>query len=469
MRIAAAARRARSLAAPLVVLGGLLLPAETVAHTGLAGAAPAANARLTTPPREVRLTFTDGVEIALSSIHLVLPEGDTVRLGPIVHPADSAQVLVAATGGLRSPGVYAVLWKIAGADGHPISGRYQFTVAPPAPTVSAADTLAGAAPAPPVEHHDPAVFPDRAGFDASSPGYVLIRWLTFVGMLMVIGAVAFREVVLPLAFRRDAGAVEGIRERAASRAARLGIAAAGMLGLAALLRLAAQAHALRGAAGRLDAAFLGALLGETAWGWGWLLQAIAVLLVVAAFRSRGGRTLAIAAAAAIALSASLSGHAAAVPDVAALALLADSLHLLGAGAWIGGLLLLLSVGLPATRKLQTDERGPAAAALVNAFSTTAVISVTVVVLTGAFAAWLHVGGVALLWQSGYGRTLLLKLAVLSAVLLTGLYNWKKVRPAVHTPAGVARLRRSASAELAIGAVVLLITAVLVAVSPGPPQ
>jgi putative copper export protein len=58
--------------------------------------------------------------------------------------------------------------------------------------------------------------------------------------------------------------------------------------------------------------------------------------------------------------------------------------------------------------------------------------------------------------------LLLKLAVLSPVAATGAYNWLRVRPALGGDAGAARIRRSATAELAVGALVLLATAALVA-------
>lgn len=70
-----------------------------------------------------------------------------------------------------------------------------------------------------------------------------------------------------------------------------------------------------------------------------------------------------------------------------------------------------------------------------------------------------------LWQSRYGRTLLLKLAVLAGVAATGFYNWRRVRPALGDELGTARLRRSSAIELPIGLAVLLVTAVLVATPP----
>ena len=78
-----------------------------------------------------------------------------------------------------------------------------------------------------------------------------------------------------------------------------------------------------------------------------------------------------------------------------------------------------------------------------------------------------IAGVAT-WESAYGRTLLLKLALLSAVFGTGAYNWLRVRPALGSEVAAGRLRRSAALELAVGVVVLAVTAVLVATATPSP-
>ena len=90
----------------------------------------------------------------------------------------------------------------------------------------------------------------------------------------------------------------------------------------------------------------------------------------------------------------------------------------------------------------------------------------IVVGTGLFAAWLHLGSVPMLWQSSYGKTLLLKLAVLFILFATGAYNWLRVKPILGEELAEGRLRRSAAIELAAGAVVLAVTAALVA-TPTP--
>jgi putative copper export protein len=100
--------------------------------------------------------------------------------------------------------------------------------------------------------------------------------------------------------------------------------------------------------------------------------------------------------------------------------------------------------------------------LVNAFSPVALASAAIAVVTGVVATWLHVGRIPNLWGTRYGVTLLLKLATLSIVVVTGWYNWKVVQPALGTDASTTTLHRAARVELATTLLVLLVTAVLVA-------
>jgi copper transport protein len=103
--------------------------------------------------------------------------------------------------------------------------------------------------------------------------------------------------------------------------------------------------------------------------------------------------------------------------------------------------------------------------MVSAFSPVALSGAAVAGLTGVVSALLHFASVSQLWSTAYGRTLLIKLALLLLVAGIGFYNWRFVLPSLHGAESPSRLRRSAGTELATGAVVLLVTAVLVALSP----
>ena len=467
------------------VLFVLAAPGIALAHAMLKRSFPASGEHLAVVPREIRLDFTEAPELGVSRIELRTADGRPVTLAPLATASDSRRSLVAAIPGALVAGTYTVIWTVAGTDGHPSRGRFAFTIAPGATAPAAggagtageggAATTATGHPTPPAAHHDVVSMPgDGGGFGAESPAYVAVRWLLFLGLLVVIGAVAFRYAVLGFLARRERSR-EGRKHHAESsllagardRAAALGLAACGVLAIAVVLRLIAQSYAMHGAADAWNPELVGTMISGTLWGWGWSLQLAGLVVAAAGFvtarrNARAGWPVAALGTVMLAFTPALSGHAASAPGLPTLAILADGLHVLGAGGWLGSLVMLLAAGIPAALRLKAAERGPAVADFVNAFSPTALVFAGLVAATGVFAAWLHLGTVAALWQSGYGRTLLLKLGILSVVAGTGAYNWLRVRPALGDIEGATRIRRSSTVELAVGAVVLLVTAVLVA-------
>ena len=449
------------------VLALLVLPAGAAAHEELREAAPADGDTVAIAPDELRLTFINTVQLGLAHLTLVGPEG-AVELAELRRASDAAHVLVGPIRGPLVAGTYTVRWQVAGPDGHPVRGEYTFTIlkdaegVAPAPigpeAVSSQESGVPAADAEAVPGSD---------FDSASPLYAGVRWITFLGLLGVIGAVAFRVFVLSILERSKSLSAEAVVLRPAStRAVRIGLGAVAVLAVALILRLYAQLYALHGPTATFDTGRIGTLLGGTTWGLGWCLQAggivaAAIGFVIARRRVRFGWGLAAVAAVVLAFTPALSGHAVGVKEFTWLAVLAHGLHVLGAGGWLGGLLVVVIAGLPVALRQPTGG-GSVAAALINAYSPTALFFAGIVVATGVFSAWLHVGAMSSLWTTSYGRTLLLKLAVLSIVFGTGAYNWLKVRPALGSPAAAGRLRRSATVELIVAMVVLAITAVLVA-------
>jgi putative copper export protein/methionine-rich copper-binding protein CopC len=473
----------------LIVLSAVLLalvtPASAQAHAILRSSDPAFGARLDTVPREIRLTFSEPPELAVSTIELLGPDGRAMLLGPIAYATESHRAIVAQIRGALVAGRYTIVWRVTGDDGHPTHGVISFEISSGAaglPLVDAAPSTARApvASTPPTAQSASAV----TRFDASSPAYVAVRALLYVGLLVVLGAVAFRFLVLG---RLSIAEQLLLQPRAARAAATWGARATCVVLVSAVLRLAAQSYAVHGRDGLTSRPMLGTMLGHTAWGWGWLLQVAGAIVAGAAFvlASRAGDSstesaaalptarehpaawsAAALGAALLAFTPALASHAMSAPRLESLAILADGLHVMGAGGWLGSLLVLLLVGLPSALTLGADERGSAAAALVESFSPMALGCAAVIALTGGFAAWIHVASVHALWRTRYGMTLLAKLVVLAGVVATGAYNFLRVRPALGNDAGTARLRRSTLVELAIGLAVLIITAVLVA-TPTP--
>jgi putative copper export protein/methionine-rich copper-binding protein CopC len=459
-----------------VVLALVLTPAVLLAHQYLRAASPADGDTLHRVPEEIRLTFSERVRLDFTSVDVAGPEGHLV-IGPLRTAADDERVLVAPVEAGWHPGDFTLRWVTVGADGHRTDGTLSFTVdedaeglPEPEPEEPEIDDPDGVEAVPPPAHHDPRVFPETAEFGPESPAYAAIRGLLFVALLALLGAVTLRWAVLPAAAQRGAERVAPLAGPVGLGAARLGLAAAAALFVAALARLWAQTASLFGPGDALHPERLAAALSFQPWATGWWLQAGAALVATVGFALvlqgiRAGWAVAVVAALVAAVTPALSGHAVASPDLAWLAVPADALHVIAAGGWVGGLLALVVIGLPATLRLEPGRRGSAAAALVQGFSPVALVLAGILMVTGVFAAWIHLGDVTALWTSAYGRTLLLKLGIFAGVFLVGAYNFLRVRPALGKEAGTRRLQRSASTELVLALLVIAVTAVLVAIPP----
>lgn len=451
---------------PLVLMALLLLvPLDALGHGVLRRSVPAEGELLDEVPRELRLEFNERIDLEFARLSLVGPEGVAMRLGPLRHVGDSTHIVIAEVSPLSRPGSYTVHWQVTGSDGHPVHGQYGFTIESDASGFARARGMPGMESAPPAAEPRPEP-PELTSFDAGSPLYAAVRWLTFTTLVVLIGAASFVFALLPR-LRTDGGrpTAETIG-RARTRSAWIGLLAAGVLLVAVFLRLFAQSVAMNDPGTALAPARLWAILSRTTWGWAWLLQAAAALvtvggLIMARRARRAGWWLAGAAVVVLSLTPALSGHAAAT---SALAVAADAVHVLAAGGWLGTLLLLLVVGIP-TFVRDAPSKTAAAAALLRAFSPLALGFAAILALTGVYAAWIHLPDMASLWRSAYGQTLLLKLGALSLVVAAGAYNWKRVTPALERGGDVRPLTRSAGTELVIGVVVLAITAVLVATPP----
>ncbi|HYC13954.1 MAG TPA: copper resistance protein CopC [Stellaceae bacterium] len=114
----------------ILALPALLLGAPVaLAHAFLDRAVPAVGSTVHQPPTEVRLCFTEAIEVALSSARVEDAAGHTVSTGPAKPDASDRQVLVVPMGTLP-PGSYKVIWRVLSVDTHVTTGDFRFTVAP---------------------------------------------------------------------------------------------------------------------------------------------------------------------------------------------------------------------------------------------------------------------------------------------------------------------------------------------------
>jgi len=154
------------------------------------------------------------------------------------------------------------------------------------------------------------------------------------------------------------------------------------------------------------------------------------------------------------LPAPLTGHASSAP-AHEVAVLSVAVHAGAAAVWVGGLGAILT--------LAAGRRALLAGALPR-FSRIATTALVAVAASGVITATARLGSVAALLDTGYGRIVLAKAAILALLVGLGALVRRRVLPAVrnHRPAPLLAL---AGAELTLMAVALGLAAALTRATP----
>jgi putative copper export protein len=288
-------------------------------------------------------------------------------------------------------------------------------------------------------------------------GYTLIEWpkpfweyLSFAAQYLAAGAIGFRYSALRGAALAtpEAPHEAEFHEQAARRAAMLGLCGAVVSALLVAKDLpesAARAH--KTISELLATNFL---TGTQA-----ALVIFAVVgLAVAASGRRIGWPIAVLGVVVRPLRALLLGQWTRI---------VNPVHVLAGGLWIGTLLMLVLFGIvPLLRRAELrDRRGAIVTRMVNDFSPLALFSASVLVIFGVITAWRHLKYLSALWTTPYGQTLIGKLCLVAVVVSLGAWNWKRQRPQLGTDAAAISLKRSATAELIVAALVIAFSAILV--------
>lgn len=284
---------------------------------------------------------------------------------------------------------------------------------------------------------------------------IVLRLLQYAAGSVLTGSALFAIYALPL---------HGPDSAAESRWPRpLLTAAAAVLAVAAALGLAAQTVVLAGSVeAGLTAEALWAVVGGMDLGMAALvrvLAAAAAFVVLLLARSGQAPWMPVVLLGTIAVASfGWMGHGAATEGVAGgYHLAADIVHALTAAVWIGALAAFVFL-LRGRADLATLH------VALRRFSRIGVPLVAVLVLSGLVNAWFLVGldGIARLATTPYGLLLLVKLAMVAAMLVLAAANRNRHTPAIEAeiaavapdPANLARLRRSITLETALGLAVL---------------
>jgi copper transport protein len=360
-------------------MGTPVLGTPVLAHAQLVASSPAAGAVLEASPDELRLVFSEPLESQVTSIDVATPEGEPVleRAGE-VDPNDAFSLVVSDP--QLPDGVYVVTWRtLSAADGHTAEGFFSFGIG------EVSGDLPQAA--------------GGAGHGETDPIAVVGRWLAYLGLLLALGMAAFHRFVI-----RD-----GAMPRDLVRLLAAGLALSGAASLVTAVAAGIEAgnlvdYLLASRNGALQAARV-AVVGA---------GAVALLLVpprlsgvVAAATGLGGIALLVSA-----------GHASGVPGPAAV--IGGIVHVAAVGIWAGGvagvLLLILHPGWV------MGGQAPTLRTVVPRFSAMALVAIGLVLVTGAYSAWVQTGAL-LPAGTEYGRTLVMKSALVLGALAMGGLNF----------------------------------------------
>lgn len=98
-----------------------------LAHPMLESASPRVGARVSLPPSEISLSFSEEIDAGLSEISLTSEDGSEVDLAE-ARSDPTLRILVATVLRPLIPGRYRVAWSVVSADGHSAIGDFVFTV-----------------------------------------------------------------------------------------------------------------------------------------------------------------------------------------------------------------------------------------------------------------------------------------------------------------------------------------------------
>jgi copper resistance protein D len=195
---------------------------------------------------------------------------------------------------------------------------------------------------------------------------------------------------------------------------------------------------------------LGVVLGQTQFGMLSIWRAVLLggLLILTPWRNRAAKFVSVIGAGLVLALTAAAGHGGA--DGSTLHLTGDAIHLLAVGAWLGGL-------VPFAAAMRRPDGG----AIAWRFSTLGVISVCIILATGAINAWFMVGNIGALLGTPYGQLLLVKIVFFCVMVSVAAFNRFRLAPR----GDVIALRRNSQIEATLGVTIVVIVSALGTMSP----
>ncbi|MGA8970156.1 MAG: copper homeostasis membrane protein CopD [Pseudolabrys sp.] len=205
------------------------------------------------------------------------------------------------------------------------------------------------------------------------------------------------------------------------------------------------------------------VLFDTRFGLVWCVRLVLALLLGVLICQPATRGLQLAAAAALIALPALVGHAGASPGMAGnFHLVSDMVHLLAAGAWLGG--------LPAFALLLARARSEpgwvdVAVTATRRFSVVGILSVGGLLASGLTNSWYLLSGPRDLVTTDYGRLVALKIGLFAAMVTLAAVNRFYLTPRLPERSALRALLRNSIAEIGLGLCVVLFVAILGTLPP----
>ena len=468
--------RRTHLLVPLLACAALLACAPAaLAHAQLLGTSPLSGAVVPRQPQEVIFKFNQSVGGTLGAVRVYDAQGEEVDDLDVSHPEGQEHWMgVGLKPGLPD-GTYTATYRVISADTHIVYGGLVFSIghAGPAPKVTVAGLIGR----------------NESG-EVTKVAFGAVR-----GAGLRLAGAVHRRARVPAA--RVAGRAGGRRGRArgrtlarrrarafAKRLRRLLLAAVALGFVVSVLGILLQGASAAGVS--LRSSLKGVVIENTLHSrfgevWGaraidWL--ALGVLLLASGVPRGDERPprwvlgLLGVGCAYLAITPALAGHAS-IQSPAAVFFPSDVVHVLGASVWVGGIACLLGALPAATRELRPADRTRLLLAVLARFSPLALASVIAIAITGVVQAYIDVRSIEGLLHTTYGALILIKVALLGALIGLGWVNRERVIPALEQivqaggPPGRtgALARRTMRGELALMLTVLGVTAALVSYAP----
>jgi copper transport protein len=399
-----------------------LMSASAFAHAYLQKTDPPAGSTLAHAPDLVHFYFSEDVDAQFTQMTFFDSNGHKLADLPLIH---RSPLQIDAPLPSIKEGTYTIAWRILSAvDGHTTVGTFPFRVGQK--TSSCLDI-------PPLPaNSEPSPIPW---------GRVTLHWLGFLALAGLIGAFFFQALVIQPSLVGTAFPAEHWASVTVVRSQRLLWFFWSLFVITSLLDLLAQAMSLN------ESSYIQLMQGngilnllQTRFGLVWLARLglmliLGLLLVFRVHQRPLGSWVVSILGALIVFMISLSSHNAALKEQTGLAIFSDWVHLMTAAIWIGGLLQLVSIVVPAWRLVPESSRYRLIAQTVPRFSSIALASVIALIATGIYSAFRHVSSLEALFLTTYGRTIAIKHVLL--IFLLGLAS-------VHFLDIVPRLRRLAN-------------------------